>query len=134
MRNASPLHPARSTGPAAVPPFNALMWPTLLALKSLGGAGSNKEILGKVVELVGLPEAATLALHSDLQRTKLEYNFVWAKTYLKKMGAIENPSRGRWAITSRGVSFTESTVRDITRSVSFSYIDNTRKSFSQTGV
>jgi restriction system protein len=99
---------------AAVPPFNALMWPTLLALKSLGGSGTNKEILGKIVELVGLSKAATLALHSDLQRTKLEYNFVWAKTYLKKIGALENPSRGRWSITSKGASFTEAEVRSIT--------------------
>ena len=34
--------------------------------------------------------------------SKLSYNLHWAKTYLKKAGALDNVSQGVWAITSKG--------------------------------
>jgi len=40
--------------------------------------------------------------HTDHRQTKLNYNLAWAKTYLKKVGAIDNSSRGVWSITKAG--------------------------------
>ena len=40
-----------------------------------------------------------------LRQTKLNYNLAWAKTYLKKVGALENSSRGVWSITKVGEGF-----------------------------
>jgi restriction system protein len=40
----------------AVPTFDALLWPTLQALKQIGGSGSNQEIFDSVVGIMGLPE------------------------------------------------------------------------------
>jgi hypothetical protein len=41
-------------GTAAVPTFDALMWPTLQALKAMGGSGTNEELLAKVIEVAML--------------------------------------------------------------------------------
>ncbi len=45
-----------------VPTFDQLMWPTLKALKNMGGSGTNSEILEKVIdrmaEIVDQLEAA----------------------------------------------------------------------------
>jgi restriction system protein len=46
-------------------------------------------------------------------QTKISYNLAWAKTYLGKAGALENPSHGVWAITEKGKALTEEAVRQI---------------------
>lgn len=86
----------------SVPTFDALLWPTLNALKAMGGSGSNDELLTKVIELEGVPEAVASIIHTDNRQTKLGYNLAWAKTYLKRAGAIENSTRGVWTITDAG--------------------------------
>src|SRR3954471_20673632 len=86
--------------PPTVPIFDALLWPTLKALKAMGRSASNDELLAKVIELEGVPEQIASFIHTDNRQTKLGYNLAWAKTYLKRVGAIENSSRGVWAITN----------------------------------
>jgi hypothetical protein len=44
-----------SPGTAAVPSSDALMWPTLEALKAMGGSGTNEELLAKVIEVANVP-------------------------------------------------------------------------------
>jgi restriction system protein len=34
-----------------IPPYHKLMWPTLQALKDLGGSGTNREIADRVIEI-----------------------------------------------------------------------------------
>jgi restriction system protein len=93
-----------------VPPYHRLMWPTLKALKAMGGSASNEELLAKVVELEGYPENVQSYLHVDHRQTKLSYNLAWAKTYLRNVGAIENSSRGVWSITEAGEKMTSEDV------------------------
>jgi restriction system protein len=95
-----------------VPTFDALMWPALKAMKALGGSATHEELLEKVIELDHIPEAVQNVMHTDRQ-TKLSYNLAWAKTYLGKFGAMENPSHGVWAITERGKALTEAEVKQI---------------------
>jgi len=74
-----------------------------LALKNLGGSGYISEIYEKVIELEEFDEetvAIPHALGKD-NRTKIEYNLAWARTYLKKAGYLENSSRGVWTLTDR---------------------------------
>lgn len=94
----------------AVPSFDQLMWPTLRALKVMGGSATNEELLAKIIELEALPPQVQSVPHSDNRRTKLEYNLAWAKTYLKKRGAIDNSSRGVWALTKHGEQLTQDDV------------------------
>ena len=89
-----------------VPSFDELMWPTLEALRAMGGSATNEELLAKVIELEGYSPAVQTAQHSDNRQTKLNYNLAWAKTYLKKKGALENSSRGVWSLTKDGEQLT----------------------------
>lgn len=93
-----------------VPNFDRLMWPCLKALKAMGGSASNDELLAKVIELEKVPEDVASFIHTDNRQTKLGYNLAWAKTYLKRAGAIENSTRGVWSITDVGERMTEKDV------------------------
>lgn len=91
----------------AVPTFDQLMPPILHALRDLGGSATNEELLQKVIEIEAIPDDIASVKHSDDRQTKLNYNLAWAKTYLKKVGAIDNSKRGVWAITDQGEKFTD---------------------------
>lgn len=74
-----------------------------MALKSLGGSGYISEIYEKVIELEEFDEeklAIPHALGKD-NRTKIEYNLAWVRTYLKKAGYLENSSRGVQSLIDR---------------------------------
>jgi restriction system protein len=96
---------------ASVPSFDELMRPTLEALKAMGGSGTNEELLAKVIEVANIPPDVQAVQHIDHRQTKLNYNLAWAKTYLKKVGAIDNSSRGVWSITKLGETMTPMDVR-----------------------
>lgn len=87
------------------------MWPALLALKQTGGSASNEELLNKVVEILRVPEEVASVIHTDNRQTKLNYNLAWAKTYLKKAGALANSQRGVWSLTEAGEALSEQDVR-----------------------
>jgi restriction system protein len=72
----------------------------------LGGSASIEELVTKVVELGGYSEAVQSAPHTGRRRTKLGYNLAWARTYLKRVGAVENSMRGIWSITEKGERLT----------------------------
>ncbi len=102
----------------AVPTFDALMIPALKALKAMGGSASNnKELLDKVIELEAYPEDVQDYLHTDHRQTKLNYNLAWAKTYLRKVGAVENSQRGVWTITSAGEHVAAADIPDLVKKV-----------------
>lgn len=93
------------------------MWPTLKALKTLGGSGSNSEIVQKVIELEEFSEDVQSARHNDGPMTKLEYRLAWARTYLKKYGALENSERGVWSLTDIGETLKENQIDDVVKKV-----------------
>lgn len=98
---------------ATVPIPDKLLWPTVLALKALGGSASNEELLDKVIEMEGIPEKVASVIHSDNRQTKLSYNLAWARTNLKKYGAIDNSARGVWVLLPRGERLTQAEVDEI---------------------
>ena len=88
-----------------------LMWPTLEALKALGGSGRIEEIVETVAKQQQYSEDQLSAQHGPSNRmSRIEYNLAWARTNLKKVDAIENSKRGVWAITDRGRRMTEAEV------------------------
>lgn len=99
-----------SKPPVQVPSFDELMRPTLQALRAMGGSATNEELLAKVIELEGYPPEVQAFQHSDNRQTKLNYNLAWAKTYLKRVGAIENSSRGVWSLTKDGEQLTSADI------------------------
>lgn len=98
-----------------------LMWPTLLSLKELGGSGTIEEIFDKTVEIKKYPEALQNVPHQNSNSTKLEYRAAWARSYLKKSGALENSKRGVWAITKYGEGLTENDIKGLNKKVVASY-------------
>jgi restriction system protein len=85
-----------------VPSYVELLWPTLEAIRAIGGSGSIEEIVEKVVELEGFTEEQHSVLHGDGPRSQIEYRLAWSRTYLKGMGLLDNSARGVWALTDKG--------------------------------
>ena len=86
-------------GALRVPTYDRLMWPTLKALRAMGGSATNEELLSKIIDQEAIPPEIAAVQHTDQRQTRLGYNLAWAKTYLKKVGAVENSGRGVWALT-----------------------------------
>lgn len=87
--------------PVKIPTFEQLINPCFIAINNLGGSASNDEIYDEVVKQLTLPETVLDVLqpgHGTM--SKVAYNLAWARTYLKKYGAIVNIARSIWAITS----------------------------------
>lgn len=93
-----------------VPAYSQLMWPTIVALKELGGSAANDELLTKVIEVTRLSPDVQNVPHTDGRQSKVSYNLHWAKTYLKKAGYVDNSERGVWALTDAGEVCTEADV------------------------
>lgn len=99
--------------PPRVPTYDELMWPALKALKAMGGSASNEELLAKIIELEIIPESIQTFMHTDHRQTRLGYNLAWAKTYLKRVGAVENSTRGVWSLTEVGERMSEEDCRKV---------------------
>jgi restriction system protein len=110
----------------SVPTYDELMWPTLRALKAMGGSATNEELLNKVIEIEQIPPDVQAIPHTDNRETRLGYNLAWAKTCLKKVGAITNSSRAVWSITKEGENLTEADVRKIPALVTRQYAEQRR--------
>lgn len=85
----------------ACPKYSALLPHVPVALKNLGGSGSNDEIRDEVIRLAKLPEKIVDEMHS-FTMTELEYQLAWARTHLKNAGYITSGRRTIWALTALG--------------------------------
>ena len=90
----------------AVPTYDKLFNPLLIAIRALGGSGSVSEIDEKVAVVMGLSDDDINEIHRA-NRTKLSYRLAWSRNYLKRYGLLENSSRGIWALTPKGVETNE---------------------------
>ena len=100
-----------------VPDLQSLITATMAAIKSLGGSGSNDEIVQEVVRILGIPDDVASIPHKDRSKTYLEYRLYWARTYLKKAGAIDNTERGVWTMTPAGRQMPEAEISEVARTV-----------------
>jgi restriction system protein len=55
--------------------------------------------------------------HGDGPQTQFGYELAWVRTYLKKVGALENSERGVWRLTPVGAAMTESEIREVPKLV-----------------
>ena len=101
--------------PPAMPRVTDLLWPTLQAMRDLGGTGTNDEIATRATEIGEFSEDQQAVLQGDGPLTQLDYRLQWARTYLKGMGALENVARAVWALTPRGRDMSESDIPDALR-------------------
>jgi restriction system protein len=68
----------------------------------MGGSAPNEELLAKTIEREKFSENIQTYLHIDQRQSKLGYNLAWAKTYLKRVRAVNNSNRGIWSLTDAG--------------------------------
>jgi restriction system protein len=85
-----------------MPDLPAMMYATVKALKEIGSSATIQELDEKVVELEGLTEAEQAIQMPNDARLKVNYFLAWARTYLKRGGAITNSSRAVWSLTDVG--------------------------------
>lgn len=85
-----------------VPAYNDMMCELFQAMKELGGSGTIREIDDKTIEILELPTEVKEIMHGNSSKTEVEYRLAWTRTYMKKVGILENSSRGVWSLTARG--------------------------------
>lgn len=85
-----------------VPAYNDMMCELLQAMKDLGGSGTIREIDDKTIEILNLPSEVKEIMHGNSGKTEVEYRLAWTRTYMKKVGILENSFRGVWSLTTKG--------------------------------
>ena len=87
---------------ASVPTYEQLMFP-LLQIAADRNSYRVRDVAGKVADRLSLPDDSRQQTLPD-GRNKLIHRLEWARTYLKKAGLFEYPSRGFFKITPRGLT------------------------------
>ncbi len=103
--------------PSSVPTFDAMLIPTLDALKNLGGSGTVQEIYEQVVQILNLPDPVLEILHGKTSTSEVEYRLAWSRTYLKKYGLLENSARGVWSLLSTDADFEHLDPKEIVKAI-----------------
>ena len=92
----------------SLPDLPGMMLVTVEALKKLGGSGTIQEIDKKVIDLEGVTQdEQALSMAGTENRGRVNYYLAWARTYLKRGDALENSSRGVWALTDTGLTISK---------------------------
>lgn len=85
-----------------VPTQVEMAWPTLQVLEQRGGSASRREIDAGIAEILNLSGEVLEQLQGSGPMLKVDYRAAWTRTYLKKMGAINNSRHGVWSLTDDG--------------------------------
>lgn len=86
------------------PNVPGMMLATIEALRDVGGSATIQELDEKVAEIEGVSEEEQSFMMGggNHNRTRLSYYLAWARFFLRRGGAVENSSRGVWALTELG--------------------------------
>lgn len=95
-----------------IPNYRHFMWPVLRAVRELGGSARISEIVEKVIENEGFTEEQRAVQYELSPGSVLEGRTGFARSALKKIGALDNSERGVWALTRRGHTATEEQILD----------------------
>ncbi|MFC6080442.1 restriction endonuclease [Sphaerisporangium aureirubrum] len=98
---------------ADLPTYKELLWPTLEAVRALGGSASITEIDAEVHRRQGFSEEQQSVVHKNGPRSVIEYRTAWARSYLKGMGLLTNSSRGSWSLTPDGKNAEETDIEPL---------------------
>jgi restriction system protein len=100
-----------------LPSFEDYIPPIVAALRARGGSATIEELEEGVAEIMVLPDDVRAVPHGDGPRTQFEYELAWVRTYLKKVGALENSERGVWRLTPLGAAMSEEELRAVPKRV-----------------
>jgi restriction system protein len=102
---------------ADLPPFDSLFKPSIESFRARGGSMTIEEMEEAVSNAIGLSDDLRAVPHGDGPRSQFEYELAWVRTYLKKVGALENSERGVWRLTSIGADMSDAEINAIPRRV-----------------
>ena len=83
------------------PEFIRFFQPILEVLKELGGSGNAGEIVDSVIERMNISDKELAVLNKN-GGSRIKNQVAWARMYLVHYGAIDNATRGVWALTDKG--------------------------------
>jgi len=81
------------------------MYPTLVALRQLGGSAAVSELDEAVIKVAGVTDdqlAVEFPPESSQSGSKVVYRLAWARSYLKAIGLVDNSERGIWSLNREG--------------------------------
>ncbi len=96
-----------------LPSYPEYVAPALEALRARGGSATIEEMEEGVAEIMTLSDELLSVPHGDGPRTQFQYELAWVRTYLKKVGAIQNSERGIWSLTDIGEGMTDEAARQV---------------------
>jgi restriction system protein len=88
-----------------IPTYVEMLLPTLGALDRLGGSGTKDEVDNTALSLMRLtPDQLAVEFPPDARQkgSKVLHRLAWARSYLKKFGAVDNSRRGVWTLEAPG--------------------------------
>jgi restriction system protein len=94
-----------------------LFKPSIESFKARGGSMTIEEMEEAVSSAIGLADELRAVPHGDGPRSQFEYELAWVRTYLKKVGALENSERGVWRLTPIGADMPDAEISAIPRRV-----------------
>ena len=102
-----------------VPVYQDYMNPIVAVLRDSGGPMSNSDLNEATAKRMGLDASVLAILHDPEKSEQPEsfYRMAWARTYLKTMGFIDNPTQGAWTITKKGRETEQIDSSDVARQV-----------------
>ncbi|HWA23819.1 MAG TPA: restriction endonuclease [Caulobacterales bacterium] len=90
-----------------------LVGPVLIAIRDLGGSATIEEIEDGVAKALNLSDEILSLPHARGSRTEFQYRLAWVRTYLKKVGALENSEKAVWTLTEYGERMTPDQARRV---------------------
>lgn len=100
-----------------VPAYHLFMWPIVERLRAKGRSMTIEEMVDDVAAHMGLSDDVRAVTHGKWQENAVAYRMAWARSYLKKMGAVVNSERGVWSLTPKGAAMTEAEVAGVKQAV-----------------
>ena len=100
-----------------LPSFESYFRPTVECVKARGGSMTIEEMEEAVAAAMQLSDELRAVPHGDGPRSQFDYELAWVRTYLKKVGAMENSERGVWRLTSAGAAMSDAELSAVPRRV-----------------
>jgi restriction system protein len=100
-----------------MPSIRNLFFPTIEALRTLGGHATGRQVAERVIADLRL-EGVQLELTEEQPgrpKTRLEERLSWSRSYLKSFGVADNPTKGSWKLTDLGWTVRQDQIADLVR-------------------
>jgi restriction system protein len=87
---------------AELPPYQALIYPTLRAVETLGGSAQAREITAEVVAAIDASEEQLALAYENRPKSVLVDRIDWARSYATLGGALDRPRRALYVLSPFG--------------------------------